>query len=116
MTGRRCYKSRKVLQVGMRVRVKGHIMDPDYPDLPLGGWRGRIIESRERPNHPYLVRWSRETLKNIHPVYRKRCEEDDVIFDQAWLLEGDLEPDPGGPLSLEHPMMIPTRTQEACPC
>jgi len=116
VTRRRAYNSAVTLQTGMRVRVKAHVMDPGYPDLPLGGWRGRIVECPEHPNHPYLVRWSRETLKHIHPVYRQRCDQDDVCFDQAWLMEGDLEPDPGGPLSLEHPPMISVDTQAACPC
>jgi len=101
-------------QIGMRVCVKRHVMDPDYPELPLGGWRGQIIQSQERPNRTHLVRWSQETLNEIHPVYLQLCEEDDLCFDQTWLFEGELEPDPGGPLSIEHPMKIGTRTQEAC--
>jgi hypothetical protein len=91
------------LTIGARVAVRKHITDPDYPDLPLGGWRGKIVQSRERPEGPYLVEWSTETLESLHPVYGQRCEEDDLCLDQAWLLEEDLEFDAGGPLSLEHP-------------
>jgi hypothetical protein len=116
MIRRKAKTSRIGFRIGMRVRVKRHIMDPDYPELPLGGWHGQIIQSQERPNRTYLVRWSRETLENIHPVYRERCEADDVCFDQTWLVEGDLEPDPGGPLSLEHPMISRTHAQKTCPC
>ena len=31
-------------QVGDRVRVKQGIRDADYPDMPLGGWAGAILE------------------------------------------------------------------------
>jgi len=116
MITRRAKTSRIRFRIGMRVRVKRHIMDPDYPELPLGGWRGQIIESQEQPNRTYLVRWSQETLESAHPVYRERCEEDDVCFDHAWLVEGDLEPDPGGPLSLAHPMNIESHAEGACFC
>jgi len=89
-------------------------MDPDYPELPLGGWRGRIIQIQERQNTNYLVRWSRETLQNIHPVYREQCERDDVCLDQVWLVAEDLERDLGGKLSLEHPAIGRTAPREAC--
>ena len=31
-------------QVGDKVRVKPGISDPDFPDMPLGGWSGIITE------------------------------------------------------------------------
>jgi hypothetical protein len=102
--------------IGSRIQVTVLAIQKGRVRLGLGGWRGHIIQSQERPNRTYLVRWSRETLENIHPVYRERCESDDVCFDQTWLLEGDLEPDPGGLLSLEHPMISRTHAQETCPC
>ena len=81
------------LPVGTRVRVKSHIMDPDFPDLPLGGWVGEIADVQEGRARNYLVRWSRDTLRRVHPVVRERCERDDMCFDRIWLLEGDLEPE-----------------------
>ena len=77
--------------VGTRVRVKNHIMDPDYPELPLGGWAGEVADVQEGVAPVYLVRWSQETLANVHPVYRNRCEREDLCFDQIWLMETDLE-------------------------
>jgi hypothetical protein len=55
-----------------------------------------------------LLRWSEETLENVHPVYRKRCERDGADFEEYWVKEDDIEPDLGGPLSIEQPTNIIT--------
>lgn len=90
--------------IGERVRVRNHVMDPDYPELPLGGWVGEVADVQRKTIVSYLVRWSGDTLKSIHPVYRDRCQRDNLCVDQIWLLEADLEPDRGEPLSIAHPI------------
>ena len=35
--------------VGDRVRVKTGVPDPDFPDIPLGGWAGTIRKSTGYP-------------------------------------------------------------------
>lgn len=58
-------------KIGDRIRVKRGVMDANYPDIPLGGWAGKIAEvhvlqqpfqrskpvtSRHTPTQPmYLV-------------------------------------------------------------
>ena len=50
--------------VGDKVRVRRGVADPEYPDLPLGGWAGSVAEVDARSSPPmYFVRWSRETLR-----------------------------------------------------
>jgi len=104
MIRRRTRGPRPRLFVGARVRVKSHVMDPNYPELPLGGWAGEIADVQPGTAANYLVRWSPDTLQHIHPIYRERCEQDDLSLDHTWLLEPDLERDRGGPLSIEHPV------------
>lgn len=94
-------------KVGDKVRVKHGISDPDYPDMPLGGWAGTIAEVHE--DGMYTVRWSRETLAAIHPVFKKRCERDGTSLEEYWLAGGDLVLDTGSPLSIEHPTEIKTK-------
>ena len=94
-------------KVGDKVRVKHGVRDTDYPDIPLGGWAGTI--SKVQGNGDYDVRWSRETLANIHPVVEKRCEKDGLTLEVYGLAEDDLEPDPGGPLEMEQPTEITTK-------
>ena len=94
-------------KVGDKVRVKHGVRDTDYPDMPLGGWAGTITEVQE--DGMYTVRWSKETLANIHPVVKKRSEKDGTVLEEYWLRDYDLEPDPGGPLDIEQPKAITTK-------
>ena len=88
--GRRCARSwRYTDDVGS---------DPDFPDIPLGGWAGTIKEVDQRSAPPtYLIEWDGHTLDHMHPVYRKRCERDGLELERMWLGEDDLEPDSGEP-------------------
>jgi hypothetical protein len=94
-------------KVGDKVRVKHGVRDVDYPDMPLGGWAGTIAEADKHGN--YSVRWSKETLANIHPVIKQRCERDGLILEECGLAEHELEPDIGGPLNIAQPTKITTK-------
>jgi hypothetical protein len=94
---------------GAKVRVKSGVLDPDFPDIPLGGWAGTVKEVDEDEGRPvYLVAWGRATLRAIHPVYKKRCERDGLELETMWLEEEDLEPDDGPPAPIEQPTSIVT--------
>jgi hypothetical protein len=96
--------------VGHHVRVKPGTTDPDFPDIPLGGWAGAIMDVDQRSNPPiYLIEWNQHTLDHMHPVYRKRCERDGLELERMWLGENDIEPDSGGPAVIEQPTSIVTR-------
>jgi len=95
---------------GNQVHVKPGTTDPDFPDMPLGGWAGTIHDV-EPGNVPptYLVKWNRQTLQNIHPVFRKRCEIEGFEIEEMWLPETDLELDTGQPVPIEQPTKINTK-------
>lgn len=96
--------------VSTQVRVKPGTSDPDFSDIPLGGWVGTIKEVDQRSAPPaYLIEWNRYTLDHMHPVYRKRCERDGLELERMWLGEDDLEKDSGGPVVIEQPRKIVTR-------
>src|SRR5271165_5123292 len=94
------------LRVGDLVRVKHGVVGVDYPDIPLGGWVGTVAEVEEGK---YLIRWSIETLDNVHPIYLTRCERDDVDFETYWVNAEDLEPASSEPLNMEQPTAIVAR-------
>jgi hypothetical protein len=89
---------------GARVRVKAGVRDPDFPDFPLGGAVGTIVDvNRDERPPTYHIEWEEETLGKMHPVYRVRCERQDLDHETIWLDEDDLEPAPDGPVTIEQP-------------
>jgi hypothetical protein len=94
-------------KVGDKVRVRHGFMDVDYPDMPMGGWAGTVTDVDGTDS--FTVRWSKETLKAIHPVFLKRCEIDGLDSEEYVLTGDDLVPDTGGPLDIEQPTKITTK-------
>jgi hypothetical protein len=96
-------------KLGMKVRVRYGVRDPDFPDIPLGGWAGTVKEvERAKGQATYLIAWDRATLRGMHPVYKKRCERDGLEPETMWLGDEDLEPDDGTPVPIEQPTEIQT--------
>lgn len=93
-------------RVGDKVRVRRGIMDVEYPDIPLGGWAGTIVEVN---GELCVVEWSKDTLTAVHPVYKNRCERDGSHCEIYHLPSDELEPDSGGPLDIEQPTKIIAR-------
>src|SRR5947209_4613424 len=95
---------------GAKVRVKRGVTDPDFPDIPLGGWAGTVKEvERAKGETTLLVAWNRATLRAMHPIYRKRCERDGLELEAMWLGEEDLERDDGTVVPIEQPTAIVTK-------
>ena len=89
--------------------MKPGTTDPDYPDIPLGGWTGVIAEVDQRSNPPlYFIEWDERTLNAMHPIYRSRCERDDAGVESMWLDENDIEPNTGEPAVIEQSTNIIT--------
>jgi len=102
--------SQPKFRVGEQVRVKRGVSDPDYLDIPLGGWVGTVKEVDQDPRQCYyLIAWSEETLKNVPPVFRKRSERDGLDYEEMWLADEDIEAYDGEPLSIEQPTCIETK-------
>ncbi len=82
---------RPSLAVGDAVCARAGTSDPDFPDRQLDGWSGMIVEIDETvAPAQYLVQWDRNTVSGMSPDCRSRCETEDFVFDQMWLLEDDL--------------------------
>jgi hypothetical protein len=95
---------------GDKVRVKHGVRDPDFPDIPLGGWAGTVKEVHHAEGETtVLVTWDRATLRDMHPVYKKRCERDGLELESMWLGDEDLESDDGTPIAIEQPTSIVTK-------
>jgi len=75
--------------------------------MPIGGWAGKVLETHDGDTH--VVQWSKETLTSIHPVFKNRCRNDGLDFEQYSIGADELELDTGGPLNIEEPRQITTR-------
>ena len=64
-------------QVGDLIQIKSGVMDLDWPDLPIGGWVGRIDKVHRLPEEPkYDVSWAPETLAAAHPIYEMLADNE----------------------------------------
>ncbi len=76
-------------KVGDKVRVKSGVSDPDFPDMPLGGWSGTVTEIIEHDGQINCVfKLDNRTLTSIHPIYRRRCERDGLDFETMGMSKG----------------------------
>jgi len=116
---RRARDRRSAFSIGDKVRVRRGVVDPDYPDLALGGWAGTVRKVETHGGKPgYLVEWSKATLDAIHPVFKHRCERDGMDHGMMQLGEKDLEPDDGRrePIEKAHPVPRPLRRNDPEDC
>lgn len=93
--------------VGDRVRVRYGVPDPDYADLPLGGWAGTITSIDEEGC--CTIKLNQPTLNSIPPIFRRRCERDELTIEELEMQQADLEPDLGEGLALDEPTDIQTK-------
>ena len=64
-------------EVGHLIQVKDGVMDLNWPDLPLGGWVGRVDKVHRQPDVPkYDVTWMPETLAQAHPIYEMLANDE----------------------------------------
>jgi hypothetical protein len=99
-----------VFAKGDLVRVKPGIVHERYPDIPLGGWVGKIKRIGWLTPIGYAVHWTKPTLDQAHAVYVKRCQRDDMKPYKYWLEEDQLEAAVDEtPTAMEQPTNIVTR-------
>jgi Calcium binding len=97
-------------KVGDKVRVKPGISDPDFPDMPLGGWSGTVTEIIEHKGQINCVfELDERTLASIHPIYKQRCEIDGLDYQFMGLGQEEIGPDDGTPVPIEQPTAIVPR-------
>ena len=81
---------------GSAVRVRQGTVDPDFPEVPLGGWAGTVREV-DLDSGPtlVLVEWDAATLGRMDARYRELCEKEGLEIETMWLEATDVEPTGG---------------------
>ena len=96
--------------LGSKVRVKYGVTDPDFPDMPLGGWAGTVTKIIEHEGQVNCVfEWDEKTLASIRPIYKQRCEIDGLDYRFMGLGQDDIETDDGTPVTIEQSTAIVPR-------
>ena len=98
------------LEEGDYVRVRPGVLDPDFKDVDIGGWTGRVEsileEGKKRSAKTIcIIRWDRRTLSAISSEFRDRCAEAEMGCTEMGLYLSEVErlepPDAPVPGSLE---------------
>ena len=97
-------------KVGDKVRVKPGVSDPDFGDMPLGGWSGSVTDIIEHEGQINCVfELDERTVTSIHAIYKQRCEIDGLDYGFMGLSQEEIEPDEGTPVPIEQPTAIVPR-------
>lgn len=106
--------SQAVFAKGDLVRVKTGLFHDEYPDIPLGGWVGKIRRIAWLTPIAYGIQWTKSTLDQAHPVFFKRCQRDDMKPYKYWADENQLaSANVETPVAMEQPTNIVTRPLSA---
>jgi hypothetical protein len=92
---------------GERVFVRAGVLDPDHPDIPIGGWSGVIKETLQtRKGISYLIEWDPRTVRAMHPIVRRRCKVEDLDEHEMYLAEEEIDKLTGDPPPIQQPTRI----------
>jgi hypothetical protein len=73
--------------------VRDGTVDPDFPEVQLGGWTGTVREfDFESEPALVLIEWDAATQERMDPHYRERCEKEGLELETMWLGVFDVEP------------------------
>jgi hypothetical protein len=99
-----------LFKVGEKVRAKPGVKDPDFPAMPLGGWSGTITEIIEHEGQINCVfKLDGRTLASLHPIFKRRSENEGLDYRFMGLGQEDIELDDGVPVPIEQPTAIVPR-------
>ncbi|MEM6320892.1 MAG: hypothetical protein AAF960_24715 [Bacteroidota bacterium] len=79
--------------IGTFVQVKQGIMDPDYEQTDMSGWKGVITKKIPSKSGTPIIRikWDIETIKQLSPDYIKQAIEDGCQFDAMNLSKDEVQ-------------------------
>jgi hypothetical protein len=77
---------------GQRVEVHHGVAMPEFPDLSIGGWTGKVLEtSGSGSKLKVILEWDESTLERMPESYRSHCESQGLVFAMACLPASELQ-------------------------
>ena len=77
------------------VKIKDGVTDPDYPEIDISGWQGRVEEfenDAEEGGELYTIAWDSISLRNLDAQIILDSIEEGVDYTMMAMLGEDLEP------------------------
>lgn len=79
------------MRTGDSVKVKKGIFCPDYENVDISGWQGRIVDTDEEGNL-FSVEWDSKTLLAMPEEYIVTSLEDGLDYEILDIEQTDVEP------------------------
>lgn len=77
---------------GTKVRVREGVTSPEFPEIPLSGWTGLVVEAQGKPPAvQVIIEWDDATMAAMPADYVSRCEAQQLYYKMACLNEADVE-------------------------
>jgi hypothetical protein len=77
---------------GQIVQVNAGVTMPEFPDLPIGGWQGTVLEaSGSGAKMKVILEWDAAALAAIPEHYKQHCESQGLVANMACLPASDLQ-------------------------
>jgi len=77
---------------GQTVQVQPGVNMPEFDDLPIGGWRGTVLEtSGSGTKLKIILEWDSDTVARIPDSYKTHCESQGLLFTMACLTVGEIQ-------------------------
>jgi len=80
------------LPAGSPVKVREGVTMPEFPELVIGGWTGKVIESQGSGEKlKYILEWDAAIQAQLPAAYTQQCESQGLCTDMVCLNAADLE-------------------------
>ena len=77
---------------GQHVKVTDGVTMPEFPDLAISGWTGKVMETTgSGAKMKVILEWDAATLPSIPDSYRQQCEAQGLLYSMACLPAADIE-------------------------
>jgi len=77
---------------GQTVQVQPGVNMPEFNDLPIGGWKGTVMEtSGTGAKMKVILEWDQETVARIPESYKVHCESQGLLFTMACLPASEIQ-------------------------
>ena len=76
--------------VGDSVVVKDGVKCPDWEEISIGGWQGRVTQVNEEGGVVIAIKWDSVTLRSVPDHYIEQSEREGFGWDEMYLRPGDV--------------------------